>query len=154
VRRLRKPYTKLLSHIASIPTGSFFEIKPEQATSILQLFNQGDITDEVKEEIDNDLDADDKIAKDKVGKRRPSLNFYEMGLHKGDILTYDKDPNIKVIIVSEKKVSFENDIYSLTAVTKQLLNVATAVQPTPHWSFDGKSLTDIYNETYPPTEEE
>jgi hypothetical protein len=136
------------------PNREFFEIKPEQATSILQLFNQGDVTDEVKEEMDNELDADDKIAKDKVGKRRPSLNFYEMGLHKGDILTYDKDPKVKVTIFSEKKVMFENDIYSLTAVTKQLLNVATAVQPTPHWNFEGRSLTDLYNETYPPTEEE
>lgn len=132
----------------------FFEIKPEQATAILELFNKGDVTEEVKEEIDNDLETSDKLAKDKVRKRRPSLNFFEMGFHKGDVLSFDKDPNIKVIISGDKKVLFNNENSSLTAVTKQLLNISFAIQPTPHWNYEGKNLTDIYNETYPPTEEE
>jgi hypothetical protein len=132
----------------------FFSIKPEQAIAILTLFNKGDVTEQVNEEIDNDLDVNDTIAKDKAQKHRPPLNFFEMGLHKGDILTYDKDETITVEIVAEKKIRFEGNITSLTAVTTQLRNSPYAVQPTPHWSFQGKSLTDIYNETYPPTDEE
>ncbi len=132
----------------------FFSIKPEQAIAILALFNKGDVTEQVNEEIDNDLDVNDKIAKDKAQKHRPPLNFFEMGLHKGDILTYDDNESITVEIVADKKVKYNDEVLSLTAVTTLLRKSTYNVQPTPHWSFEGKSLTDIYNETYPPTDEE
>lgn len=136
------------------PNREFFEIKPEQATAILELFNRGDVTEEVKEEIDNDLDVNDKMAKDKAQKHRPPLNFFEMGLHKGDVLTYNEDKSISVEIIAEKKVRYDNQVMSLTAVTTLLRKSNYNIQPTPHWNFNGKSLMDIYNETYTPIEEE
>lgn len=136
------------------PNREFFEIKPEQAIVILDLFNQGIVTAEVNNEIDNDLDASDKLAKEKARKRRPCLNFFEMGLHKGDILTFEKDPSITAVIASEKKVIFNGVETSLTPITKELLNSSVAVQPTPHWYCEGKSLIEYYNDTYPPTDEE
>jgi hypothetical protein len=36
----------------------------------------------------------------------------------------------------------------LTAVTKELLDLDYAVQPTRYWNYGGKNLSDIYNETY------
>ncbi len=61
----------------------FFRIQVEQAKSILELFHHEDVTEEVTDEIENDLTDDDKAAKAKV--RRPSLNFYEMSMMKGDV---------------------------------------------------------------------
>lgn len=43
---------------------------------------------------------------------------------------------------------FQGEIYSLTGVTKKLLNITHAVQPTGYWLFDGRNLRDIYDETY------
>ena len=63
----------------------FFRIQVEQAKAILELFHHEDVTEEVTDEIENDLTDDDKAAKAKAKVRRPSLNFYEMGMKKGDV---------------------------------------------------------------------
>lgn len=57
----------------------FFQIKKEQAIAILELFNQKDVTTEVSDEMDNDLDAGDIASKQKATKHRPPLNFSQMG---------------------------------------------------------------------------
>ena len=55
--------------------------------AILELFNREDVTQEITEEIDNDLTTEDKSATEKINSsRRPPLNYFEMGMEKGDIL--------------------------------------------------------------------
>lgn len=127
----------------------FFQIKPEQAKAILELFNKEDITQEITEEIDNDLTSEDKSASAKINSsRRPPLNYFEMGMKKGDILVFTKNPNITIEIIDEKKVLYQEQIYSLTGITKKLLDIAHAIQPTGYWLYDNKNLRDIYDETY------
>lgn len=127
----------------------FFQIKPEQAMAILELFNREDVTQEITEEIDNDLTTEDKSASEKIhSSRRPPLNYFEMGMKKGDTLVFVKDPSVIVTIVDEKKVMFQGEVYSLTGVTKKLLNITHAVQPTGYGLFEGRNLRDIYDETY------
>ena len=117
--------------------------------AILELFNREDVTQEITEEIDNDLTTEDKSASEKIySSRRPPLNYFEMGMKKGDTLVFVKDPSVIVTIVDEKKVMFQGEVYSLTGVTKKLLNITHAVQPTGYWLFDGRNLRDIYDETY------
>lgn len=63
----------------------FFEINTEQAIAILQLLDKNkDISDEIVEEINNDLTEVDKA----VGRKmkidcRPTLNYVVMGLPLG-----------------------------------------------------------------------
>jgi hypothetical protein len=56
--------------------------------------------------------------------------------------------DITATIVSERKVSFQDQEYSLTALTRYLLENDYNVQPGPHWYFDDRSLTDIDDATY------
>lgn len=127
----------------------FFQIKTEQAKAILELFNKEDITQEITEEIDNDLTSEDKSASAKINSsRRPPLNYFEMGMKKGDILVLTKNPNITIEIIDEKKVLYQEQIYSLTGITKKLLDISHAIQPTGYWSYDNKNLRDIHDETY------
>ena len=127
----------------------FFQIKKEQAIAILELFNQKDVTTEVSDEMDNDLDAGDIASKQKATKHRPPLNFSQMGIPIGSILTYNADPKITVTVLSEKKVEYMGEETSLTAVTSKLLESKYAVQPTPKWSYNGQNLSSIYDATYP-----
>ena len=128
----------------------FFKIKPEQAMAILELFNREDVTQEITDEIDNDLTTEDKSASEKINSsRRPPLNYFEMGMKRDDLLVFIKDNNIIASIADEKKVMYEGEIYSLTALTKKILNIEHAIQPTGYWMFNGKNLRDIYDETYP-----
>lgn len=127
----------------------FFQIKKEQAIAILEIFNEKDVTTEVSDEMNSDLNADDIASKTKATKHRPALNYSQMGIPKGSVLTYDADPTITVTVVGDKKVEYLGEETSLTAVTTKLLNSKYAVQPTPKWSYNGTNLQDIYEATYP-----
>lgn len=130
----------------------FFKINPEQAIVILKLLDKSsDITNEIQEEMNNDLTDVDKAAGAKLKiTRRPPLNFKEMNIPYGAKLLYTKDEElgVEVEVCADRKVLYQGHDTSLTAVTQELLGLEYSVQPTPYWSYNGKSLSDIYNETY------
>lgn len=132
------------------PQREFFKIAPEQAIAILKLFDKGDITQEVNSEIDDDLNETDKQARTKLKiTRRPPLNFKEMEIPMGAKLQYTKDDGIvEVEVCGERKVIYNGDETSLTAVTQELLGLDYSVQPTKYWTYNGKNLQEIYNEIY------
>lgn len=125
------------------PNREFFRIKPSQAIGILKLFNKGNITAEVVKEMENDITEEDEKTK---SKRRSSINFTEMGLNIGDTLVYVHDSKQTCVIISARKVEYNGEETSLTAVTTKLLGTKWKVQPTPHWTYNDKNLSDIYND--------
>lgn len=128
----------------------FFKINVEQARAILELFHHTDVTEEVSDEIQNDLTEEDKAASSKVQTKRPPLNFYEMGLHKGDNLVWKDDPSIFVTIISDRKVSYKGEEVSISTLSAQIKGYKVKhIQPTPHWLYNDRLLSDIYDETYP-----
>ena len=129
------------------PRREFFEIEPEQAIAILKLLNVEDVTDEVKSDTEG-ISMQDKEAASRLRSRRPSLNFEEMGLPIGSRLEAVATKDF-AIVVSPKRVHFrESESISLTAATRELLNLDYSVAPTRHWTYKGKDLNSIYNETY------
>ncbi len=127
----------------------FFRIQVEQAKAILELFHHEDITTDVTEEIENDLTPEDKAASVKAQKHRPALNFYEMGMQKGDLLVWKDDPSITVTIISDRKIEYEGEEMSISALSATLKGYKVKhIQPTPHWLYKEKLLSDIYDETY------
>ena len=98
----------------------FFRINVGQAKAILELFHHTDVTEEVTDEIQNDLTDDDKAASAKVQPHRPALNFYEMGMQKGDVLLWKDDPTISVTVISERKISYKGEEASISALSAKL----------------------------------
>jgi len=128
----------------------FFRIKVEQAKAILELFHHTDVTEDVSEEIQNDLTDEDKAASVKAQQKRPALNFYEMGMQKGDKLVWKDDPTVFVTIVSDRKVDYQGEEMSISAISAKLKGYKVKyIQPTPHWLFNDRLLSEIYDETYP-----
>ncbi len=128
----------------------FFKINVEQAKAILELFHHTDVTEDVTEEIQNDLTDDDKAASAKAQVHRPALNFYEMGLQKGDVLVWKDDPSIFVTVASDRKVLYHGEETSISFLSAQLKGYKVKyIQPTPHWLYNDRLLSDIYDETYP-----
>tara|TARA_Y100000385_G_scaffold100500_1_gene103865 strand:- start:303 stop:920 length:618 start_codon:yes stop_codon:yes gene_type:complete len=129
------------------PSREFFDIDESQAIAVLKLISN----EEVTPIISNELDKVDEISK-KAGKKysrskRPPLNFVEMGIKIGETIS-TADGIISCKIVEEKKVEYENEIMSLTRLTRKLKDIDYDFQPGPHWFYNGKSLKDIYDETY------
>lgn len=124
----------------------FFIIEPDQAIAILRLMAIEDVTPALQEEAKN-VDTSTAEASRKLSARRPNQNFIEMGIPLGAEITF-AGTELTAIIASERKVSYQGQEYSLTALTRLLLENDYNVQPGPHWYYNGKSMNDIYNETY------
>lgn len=131
------------------PRREFFQIDPEQAISILTLLGSDNVTPQVNaenEKIDKtDRDAGERLKK----KRRPPLNFEEMGIPIGSELLNTRSGRLAAVI-EPKKVIFNDEVCSLTHATRiaHELTPDYAIQPGPHWTFEGRNLTEIYDEAY------
>lgn len=129
------------------PKREFFRIDPEQAIAILKLFHTEDATAEIVKQPTN-LDQQSITAAETLRSRRPNLNFDEMGIPGGSTLQSIHDETV-VVVVSAKKVRWGDEEMSLTAATRRVLGLESySVAPAPHWTYEGRSLKDIYIETY------
>ena len=129
------------------PRREFFEIEPDQAIAILRLLNVEDVTSSVSSD-DDGIDQSDRESANRLRSRRPSINFDDMSIPLGATLTFDQT-NDTVTVVAAKKVRFnDGEPTSLTAATRELLGLDYNVQPTRHWSFNGRNLREIWEETY------
>ncbi|MBO5885317.1 MAG: GIY-YIG nuclease family protein [Bacteroidaceae bacterium] len=127
----------------------FFRIQVEQAKAILELFHHTDVTEEVSDEIENDLTDDDKAATKKARLHRPPLNFFEMGMKKGDVLQWKDDPSVTLSVYTERTVIFEGKDMAISAVTRDLKGSKWYVAPGSYWLYNERLLSEIYDETYP-----
>jgi hypothetical protein len=128
------------------PKREFFKIDPEQAIAILKLLHTEDATAEIEQQ-PTSIDQESVVAAEQLKSKRPNLNFTEMGIPIGSQLLSVHDQSI-AIVASAKKVIFNGGETSLTAATRNVLGIEHSVQPSPHWSYQGKLLKDVYEETY------
>ncbi|MEY4565230.1 MAG: hypothetical protein RLY14_200 [Planctomycetota bacterium] len=128
------------------PKREFFRIEPEQAIAILKLLHVEDATAEIAAQTTG-IDEQSLAAAEGMRQRRPNLDFYEMGIPNGAILDC-LSTTATVTVVSPRKVLLGDTEMSLTAATRQLLQLDYSVQPSPHWAYQGQSLHDLYELTY------
>ena len=128
------------------PKREFFQIEPEQAIALLELMITEDVTPQLQEEAAS-VDTESKSASTKLKSQRPKQNFIQMGLEVGSRLSFTT-LDAECFVESESKVKYENEILSLTALTKRLLQSERAVRPSPYWLYNGRKLSEIYDETY------
>jgi hypothetical protein len=130
------------------PKREFFEIEASQAIAIIKLMELEDVTPKVaneKEEVDEvDREAGEAYAK----KKRPRFSFAEMNIPVGSELINITNGEM-AIVLSDRTVQFRNQETSLTMATRIILDNSYHVSPNPYWTYNGKLLRTIYNETYP-----
>jgi hypothetical protein len=132
------------------PQREFFKTEPERVIAILRLLSLEDITVKVNNDVAAQLDQVDVSAGEEFKKaRRPPLNFHTMGIEIGESLRFlDEDKAVEVEVISDRSVRYQDQEYSLTKLTQELLGLDYAIQPTRRWSYKGRNLNEIYNETY------
>jgi len=137
------------------PKREFFKIEPEQAIVILKLLSVQEVTPQVEKVMSEGLDDTDKESREDLKRsRRPNMNFAKMKIPVGAVLLY-KDGAAQVTVADDKHVNYKvgKKPLSLTAVTQDVMGLNYAVQPAPHWTYEGKTLKKIYEETYSDEEE-
>lgn len=124
----------------------FFKIEPERVISILKLLKVDEITNQFEKQIESETDATDKQSAENLKEaRRPRMNFVEIGIPIGSELNF-KGGDAKVLVISDKKVQYNDAECSLTAATRKVLGFADnyPLQPSPYWVFNGKTVKELY----------
>lgn len=130
------------------PNREFFQIEPERVVAVLKLLKVEDITAQVEKTIEADVtQADKQSAQTLKESKRPRMNFHELGIPNGSVLV-SKDGAVQVTVIEEKKVIMDGQPCTLTAATRKLLGLPVdyALQPSPHWTFNGKTVKEIYDQ--------
>lgn len=134
----------------------FFETTPERVVAILELLEGEEVTNTVRERIDETTTGEDRIAQTR--KRRSNLNFQELGIPIGGMITLlspdDVEGDIQAKVVGPRQVEYEGQIMSLTSLTKKLLQIDGPLRPTGYWTYNGDSLMKLYEDANRNTEEE
>ena len=147
------------------PKREFFKVEPQQVIAILRLLDVADITEQAKSDVEAEISQEDRDALELV-RRRPTLNFDELDVSEGSILTYLRDERVKVEVVDDRRVrlvqlpvgeypgvALDNEPKYLSPLSRDLLGVARHVHPTRYWRLEGgRSLLEVYDEKHGPRE--
>lgn len=99
------------------------------------------------------VSKEDYLEESNKRKRRPNWNFYNLGLIDGDIIEYVPDPTQKATVTSKKGVEYDGEVFeSLDLLTRFISDSDKRQDCTTLWSFEGESLAEIYNNTFPKSE--
>ena len=94
------------------------------------------------------VDVEAKASAEKIKRsRRPSLNFLEMGIAEGSRLDFVNGDQFCTVL-NGRQVEYEGEAWAFSYLTNKLLNHEGPLRGTAYWSYEGKALTAIYDETY------
>ena len=128
------------------PRREFFSIEPEQAIGLLDLMKLEDMTPAMQREAEQ-VDTEAKASSEKLKRqKKPRMNFADMGIADGSPLVFRDGQTC--FVEDPRHVPYDDTVFSLSALTQKLMDIEWAVQPSPYWTFNGKNLKDIYDETY------
>ncbi len=127
----------------------FFNIAPEEAYEIL-----ADIKDLLGDEAILELKGDNvEVSKEEQpGKKRKvsqRFDFYSRGLKEGDVISFVADPSITAIVSNERQVLFEDGLWFLSPLARELYTRLGDVYPSgayqgpAYFTYNGVKLVDM-----------
>ena len=129
------------------PRREFFAIAPEQAIAILKLLGSKDMTPNVENQLNKDVSQAEQSSAKKLN-RKPPMDYSVMNIPIGSKIVYIDDDSITVEVISNKKVKYNNEEMGLTKVNMIVQEIDYAIRPSPYWTYNGRVLKDIQEETY------
>lgn len=157
---------KLLASLRVNPAREFFRISPENLFPLLSMLNEKS-DERARSAVNRALgrDEDAVAAETRLRqaheeeeqlrrKRRPNFDFSRMHIPEGSSIELaNGDHRATAQVAAPRKVIYGHQEYSLTELTRKLLSATSIGNPLPYWTYQGRSLQDIYDETYPFAEE-
>jgi len=144
---------KLNPELRIRPNREFFNIKPEDAASILEdvaiVLEDAEVEYWVGGKIAVESESIGTTARGKSRTKGALFSFYTKGLKDGDTIVFKDDLNITAIIIAEREVEFEGKSWKLSPLAYELfkrrneLTSSGAYQGAAYFTFDGKKLVDL-----------
>lgn len=121
----------------------FFIMKPEDAYSLLEAIA---IISGSQSKLKRVNQKEEEPAKAIAKAKRPHVSFSKCGIPIGAELIYVEDSNVKAIVVDERKVQYNDEITSLSAIVKGIKGLISAAGPS-YFTYNGKLVSQIAEET-------
>jgi hypothetical protein len=137
--KLHKMIDKLNPDLRVVSNKEFFVMTPQEAYELLENIAT----------ISGTMDKLKKIKVDETKKqtvKKPAVNFAKCGIPVGAELVFTEDPTVKVTVISDRKVQWNEEETSLSAVAA-LLKHSKAIQGSAFFTYNGKLITKIAEET-------
>lgn len=139
-KKLHKLIDSLNPDLRVTKTREFFIMSPEEAYELLEAIAM------ISGSQDK-LIRRKKVNQSSIQKtKKPALNFAKCGIPVGAELIYIHDDSVKAIVESDRKVIYNNEITSLTAIVKSIKGVKSIAGPS-FFTYKGKLITEIAEET-------
>lgn len=137
-KKLHHLIDKLNPDIRYNPKKEFYIMSPEDAYDLLEAIEYiSGTTGKLKKHKNNPIQT----------TKKPQINFAKCGIPVGAELVFIEDTNIKVTVVSEKKVEYKGEEISLSTLAQELKHLKSKPQGTAFFMYNGRPLIDIANET-------
>lgn len=141
-KKLHKLIDNLNPDLRVSKNREFFIMSAEEAYDLLEAIAIiSGTTDKLKKVNSNSVSTSHSNR-----KQRPAINFVKCGIPMGAELVFIEDPTVKVIVESERKVIYNNEITSLSAVAGRIKGVK-AIQGSLYFTYNGKLITEIAEQT-------
>ena len=137
-KKLHKMIDNLNPDLRISKNREFFVLAPEDAYELLEAIATISGTKDKLKKV--------KVAPAKKQKtKRPPVNFTKCNIPVGTELVYVEDSNVVATVVDERKVLYNNEITSLSAISDRIKGYSTS-GPT-FFTYHGKTISQIAEET-------
>ena len=137
-KKLHKMIDHLNPDLRVTKNREFFIMTPEQAYELLETIATISGTNSKLKKI--------KIsAAKKQETKKPPVNFMKCGIPTGAKLVFIDDPSIVVEVVNDRKVLYNDEITSLSAISKMIKGYSTAGPQ--FFTYNGETVSDIAKRT-------
>ena len=116
----------------------FFVLSPEDAYELLESIA---IISGTKEKLKKIKQSPSK----RQNKKRPRVNFEKCGIPIGAELIYAEDPSVVAIVETDRKVRYNDEITSLSAISDRLKGYSTSGPA--YFTYKGELVCDIAERT-------
>lgn len=144
-KKLHKLIDNLNPDLRVSKNREFFMMSPDEAYELLETIALISGTQEKLSLAVDDSDDDTALQSARHPRRSP-ISFEKCRIPIGAELVYVEDASVVVTVESERKVIYNNEITSLSAIVGQIKGVKS-IQGSLYFTYNGRLLTDIANET-------
>lgn len=78
--------------------------------------------------------------------KKPPVNFAKCHIPIGAELVYVGDPSVRVTVATERKVQYNNELTSLSAIVQNIKGIKAAPGPS-YFAYNGETITEIAERT-------
>lgn len=144
-KKLHKMIDTLNPDLRVSKNREFYIMTPEQAYELLEAIAA---ISGSQEKLMKVVPDNSSVASNETKTKNPPIDFFKCGIPDGAELVYIYDSNIRVTVCGNRKVLYNNELTSLTAVVKMIKNSQSVhIAGTSYFTYNGKLITDIARET-------